>query len=307
MIEQSAINSSRAIWRQALERYPQPFAIVLALSGGNDSRATYYAAKELGIPITHILHIHTGTGIQETTDWVRWFATDVAQIPYLEGTAGDRFERRVLEKGFIGRGLDAHGIAFHLLKRDVLTGELAKLRLRKRNRPILILNGARASESLNRSKNLSQPIRPDKPGSSNVWVNLLHYWDKPHCAAICEAANAPQNPVARELCRSGECMCGTTQEPAARAEASILYPEWGEWLDDLERRVKERFPWGWGEGIPKSWANEKAGQLRLFGPGDFQPMCTSCTAPPSSLTEAQKEAFRAANVAATNQATGDHP
>lgn len=278
MIEQQALDSTRRIWEDAQRQYPNPFAIVLALSGGNDSRATYYAAKALGINITHILHIRTGTGIQQTTDWVRWFANDYAKLPYLEGDAKDRFERRVLGHGFIGRGLDAHAIAFHLLKRDVLTATLATIRQRKRNRPILILNGARQSESLNRGKNLTQAIRPDTPGSSNVWVNLLQHWDKPHCTSICEAHNAPQNPVARELCRSGECMCGTTQEPAARAEASVLYPEWGAWLDDLEQRVMARFPWGWGQPIPKSWSAEKAGQLRLFGATDFQPMCTSCTA-----------------------------
>jgi 3'-phosphoadenosine 5'-phosphosulfate sulfotransferase (PAPS reductase)/FAD synthetase len=276
MNEDSALQSSRQIWQSALAKYPTPHAIVLALSGGNDSRAVYYAARALEIPITHILHIRTGTGIQETTDWVRWFANEVAQIPYIEGDAGDTYERRVLANGFIGRGLDAHAIAFHLLKRDVLTRELAKLRQRKRNRPILILNGARLSESANRRKNLSDPIRPDRLGSSNVWVNLLQHWDKLHCAAICDAHNAPQNPVARELCRSGECMCGTTQELSARAEASALFPEWGRWIDDLERRVMQDFPWGWGQPIPKTWSCEKAGQLRLFD-ADFQPMCTDCT------------------------------
>ena len=48
------------------------------------------------------------------------------------------------------------------------------------------------------------------------------------------------NPVAIELCRSGECMCGTMQTQAERREASAIYPEWGSWLSELEREVIAR-------------------------------------------------------------------
>ena len=271
------LDSSRAVWNEAVSRY-QPYAIVLALSGGNDSRATYYAAKALNIPITHILHIDTGTGIPQTTEWVRWFATEYADLPYLEGSAGDTFRKRVLNHGFIGKGRQAHAIAFHLLKRDVLTSELSRgIRQGKRNRSIFLLNGARLAESDNRAKNFADtPIRPDKKGSSNIWVNLLQYWSKQHCQDICADNKAPQNPVSKELCRSGECMCGTMQSQQERAEAAAIFPEWGRKLDALEAEVKEAgFPWGWGDPVPKGWAAEKAGQLRLFDQ-DFQPMCSSC-------------------------------
>jgi len=137
----TTLESSRQVWQQAIAQYPQPYAVVLAMSGGDDSRATYYAAKALNIPITHILHIDTGTGIRQTTEWVRWFANEYAQLPYLEGCAGSRFEKRVLQHGFIGQGKAAHAIAFHLLKRDVLTNVLSReIRQRKRNRPIFLLN-----------------------------------------------------------------------------------------------------------------------------------------------------------------------
>jgi 3'-phosphoadenosine 5'-phosphosulfate sulfotransferase (PAPS reductase)/FAD synthetase len=224
------------------------------------------------------MHVHTGTGIQQTTDWVRWFATEYAQLPYLEGTAGDAYRNRVLSHGFPGMGRQAHSIMFHLLKHRVLTRVLAGIRQRKRGRKILILNGARLSESDNRAKNFADtPIRPDRPGSSNVWVNLLQHWSKADCQDICLDNKAPQNPVAKEICRSGECMCGTMQSQQAREEAAALYPEWGAQLDALEKEVKAvGFPWGWGEQIPQDWAREKAGQMRLFDQ-DFQPMCTSCT------------------------------
>lgn len=276
IITSDPIGSSRAIWEQALKTHGEPYAKVLALSGGNDSRAAYYAAKELGIEIDYILHVRTGTGIQETTDWVRWFATEHAEIPYIEADAGDTYERWVLEHGFFGLGREAHAMTFHLLKRDQYVSALSReIRQRKRNRKIFLINGARIAESENRRKNLNQPVRPDKRGSNNIWVNLCHYWEKQHCVDVCEDNHAPQNPVARELCRSGECLCGSYQPKEDRIEAATLYPEWGAWLDDLERRVQEKFPWGWGDRIPKSWSAEKAGQLSLFT-ADHQPMCSTC-------------------------------
>lgn len=270
----SAIESSKQIWSQALEQY-QPYAVLLALSGGNDSRAAYYSAKALGIKLDGILHCRTGTGIEQTTDWVKWFAQDYARLPLILGDAGNTYERRVLSHGFPGLGRQAHSIMFHLLKRDAYTAAISReVRQRRRNRTVFLINGARLAESDNRAKNFANcPVRPDKVGSSNVWVNLLQHWSKDDCQAICDENRAPQNPVAQQLCRSGECMCGSMQPQSARIEASAIYPEWGQWLDDLERRVTERFPWRWGQQAPQQWAAEKAGQMRLF---DYQPMCSDC-------------------------------
>ena len=281
------LDSTKQVWDEALSRYT-PYATVLALSGGNDSRATYFAAKALNIKIDAILHINTRTGIQQTSKWVRWFADEYAQLPLIEADAGDSYENYVLRKGFFGVGTgkasSAHTMAYHILKAKHLTKALSQhIRQGKRNRKIFILNGARIAESANRKSNLNQPVRADrvdkdgKDKSSNIWVNLCHHWSKQNCADICDENHAPQNPVARELCRSGECMCGTTQGQQARIEASSLYPEWGAWIDGLESRVKEKFPWGWGEPVSQNWQSEKRGQLRLFD-ADFQPMCSTCTA-----------------------------
>lgn len=278
------LDTSREIWDLANKNYT-PYATVLALSGGNDSRATYYAAKALGIKIDAILHVNTRTGIQQTTDWVRWFANEYAQVKYIEADSGTTYEDYVLRKGFFGVGTgkhSAHSFAFRLLKRDAYVSALSReIRQRKRDRKIFLLNGARLSESRNRAENLSAPVRPDKlkadgsDASSNIWVNLLQHWNKSDCEAICSENKAPINPVTRELCRSGECMCGTTQSQQERAQASAIYPEWGEMIDELDSYAKEKFGFGWGEQKPKGG---KVSQLNLFDVDDFQPMCSTCNA-----------------------------
>lgn len=263
------LETSQKIWQTAIEKYP-PYATLIALSGGGDSMAAYYAAKALGISIDGIIHVRTGTGIFETTQFVRWFAGEEG-IPYLEGDAGNTYENRVLNKGFFGRGMRAHSYAYHLLKKAPLEKTISKeIRQRKRNRNVLLINGARLSESENRRKNYT--ASPVRVSNNNIWVNLLQHWTKSDCEAIRNDNQAPCNPVSKQLCRSGECMCGTMQSHQERLEAAALFPEWGQWLDGLEAKAKETHPWGWGVEIPKSWQQEKQGQLSLFD----SPMCTDC-------------------------------
>lgn len=260
------IKQSYAIINTAIIVY-EPYAIVVAISGGDDSLTTYYLAKALGVKIDAILHINTRTGIPQTTQFVRELA-EKDGIKYLEGDAGTTYENHVLNHGFFGRGFIAHTYTYRLLKSQYLRKELSKIRQHKRNRNILILSGARITESLNRAKNLDNSYRKD---GANIWVNLIHWWTKSDCMDFLADNKICRNPVSIELCRSGECMCGTMQSQQARLEASILFPEWGQWLDDLERRVMLKFPWAWGENMPKKIVLTNQGNQ-----SKFQPMCSSC-------------------------------
>jgi hypothetical protein len=53
-----------------------------------------------------------------------------------------------------------------------------------------------------------------------------------------------------------------------KIEAAYFYPEWGKWLDDLERMVREKHHFGWGEQFP---VRSNPAQLDLF-----QPLCEEC-------------------------------
>ena len=260
---------SRAIIEQAVADY-KPYATVLMFSGSKDSMLAFQVMRALGQPITHILHGNTRTGIVETTEFVRQFA-GTQDCAYIEADAGDRYRDYVLRKGFFGVGRDAHHYAYHVVKRRPIASAISReIRQRKRNRSVLLVNGARASESLNRSKRLL-PTREDE---GNVWVNVCHDWDKESRDQFLVECGARCNPVAQRLCRSGECMCGTMQGHEARTEAASAYPDWGRWLRDLEREVYAAgHNWGWGEVMPKPLV--ETGQRSLFD--EFEPMCVSCT------------------------------
>lgn len=266
------IEHSQDIIQRAIQEL-DPYAILVMVSGGSDSLTAYTVAHELGVPISGIAHVVTGTGIPETTDWVRtWAATQ--PYPYFEANAGTAYEDYVLRKGFFGRGQTAHAYAYHLLKAEHFRKLISRhFRQRQRGRRILLINGARSSESDNRMFKLNGEDIQQEGKNQNYWVNLIRHWSKNDCLHYLGHKGVELNTVTQVLHRSGECMCGTTQSLEERQEASFWFPGWGKQLDDLERRVKCQFAWGWGEDTPKGVAQEKAGQLPLPG---FQPMCSTC-------------------------------
>jgi 3'-phosphoadenosine 5'-phosphosulfate sulfotransferase (PAPS reductase)/FAD synthetase len=257
---ESAVAQAASYARMAVDMF-SPDYIVSMVSGGKDSAASHAVATEIGLPINLVIHGRTGCGIQETTDFVLRHYADTAVAD-----AGTAYEDYVLRKGFFGKGLDAHGFAYRVLKatpfRKVISAEL---RQRKRGIRVLLLNGARKDESPNRQAHLRR-ARPDPAAGGNVWFNVIHDWSEPMRDAYLESRAVPINPVAKALCRSGECMCGTMQTAAERVEAAALYPKWGAWLDGLEAEARALHGFGWGETAPKP---SKQGDI-------FQPMCVGC-------------------------------
>lgn len=229
--------------RQAIVEF-NPTHIVSMVSGGKDSACSHAVAEELGAKIDLIIHGNTRCGIPETSQFVRnTYASGPAD--FAEADAGTAYEDYILRKGFFGKGIAAHGFAYRILKatpfRKVIS---AKIRQRRRDIRVLLLNGARQSESENRRKNLARS-RVDPAATNNLWFNIIHDWTATDRDAYLESRNVPINPVAKALCRSGECMCGTMQSDAERAEAAILYPEWGDWLKALEAEAMNLHGWGW--------------------------------------------------------------
>ena len=223
-------------------------------------------ARELGIKIDLVMHGNTRCGIPQTSQFVRDYYGAMGE--YVEADAGTAYEEYVLRKGFFGKGIAAHGFAYRILKATPFRKAVSKhIRQGKRNVRVMLINGARKDESENRQKHL-QPFRRDPASPNNIWVNAIHNWTQEDRDQYLRDRCTPINPVARELCRSGECMCGTMQTDQERGEAAAIYPEWGKWLSDLEDEARRLHGFGWGEPFPRA-DKRQAGF-------DFQPMCKDC-------------------------------
>lgn len=262
--------SSKEIIERAIAEY-QPYAVVLMLSGGDDSLTALHVAKQLGIKIDFIMHGVTGTGIQETHDFVKGVVSR-EECKYIEANAGTSYVDYVLRKGFFGVGETAHTYSYHLLKWTHFRREVSlNIRHKKRNRNILFINGARRQESDNRMKTMVNPIRR-ADGGSNIWVNIINDWPNHSTVDFLEGNSIKRNPVSILLCTSGECGCGTMQKAGDAVERGYHFPKWKAWFEWITGEVRKRgFTWSWGEPMPKTIAMEKKGQLNMF-----QPMCAGC-------------------------------
>jgi 3'-phosphoadenosine 5'-phosphosulfate sulfotransferase (PAPS reductase)/FAD synthetase len=259
------IENSARILARAIEEF-NPTHVVSMVSGGYDSATSDQLARELGAKIDFVMHGNTRCGIPQTTEFVRDTYGKLGD--YVEADAGRAYEDYVLRKGFFGVGHGAHGFSYRVLKATPFRKEISKhIRQGKRDRRVLLLNGARKDESENRKANL-ELYRRDPASPGNIWVNLIHDWGQEDRDAYLRSRCTKINPVATQLCRSGECMCGTMQTKQERGEAAALYPEWGAKLNGLEAEARAKFGFGWGEPFPKPRDTRQADL--------FQPMCSDC-------------------------------
>jgi 3'-phosphoadenosine 5'-phosphosulfate sulfotransferase (PAPS reductase)/FAD synthetase len=245
-----------------------PTHTVMMVSGGKDSMAALAVAQEIGVKIDLVIHGRTGCGIEATTDFVRETIPAMG-LPLEIADAGSAYEDYVLRKGFFGKGHAAHGFAYRILKATPFRAAISRaIRQRRRNIRVMLLNGARKTESANRMARL-EPMRADPSRPGNLWVNIIHDWTKEDRDKYLNARAVPCSPVARLMCRSGECMCGTTQSEGDRIEAKLLFPEWGAWMDALDAEARRLHGFGWGEPFPRRRSAQGQGDL-------FLPLCVDC-------------------------------
>lgn len=239
----------------------KPTYIMSMISGGRDSAASHQVLLDFGIKIDGIIHGNTRCGIPETTRFVEQMYNPII------ADAGTAYEEYVIRKGFFGKGLGAHGFSYRILKATPFRKVISKhFRNRKRDVVILLINGARKDESENRQKHLNW-FRRDPASPNNIWISPIFDWSENDRDIYLSNRQVKINPVAIQLCRSGECMCGTMQSKAERLEAAAIYPNWGNWLADLEREAIRLHGFGWGEPFPKQPKTVKNG---------FYPMCKDC-------------------------------
>ena len=260
---------------RAMERY-NPSMVMGLFSGGDDSlTACHVASKHPNF--SGCLHINTGIGIPETGEFVRdtcktrgWDLKEYRAVDQ-----GQDYDEWVKTHGFPGPYM--HRQMYNRLKERSLKKFIAEHKSHYNDR-IMLISGCRSDESTRRMGTVNPIQRDPRNTPSHIWVAVIHDWSKKNCLDYLEENNVEQNPVVKNIGKSGECLCGAFAKKGELEHLVKHYPSIVDRIEDLERQVRDTFPWGWEDPGPPKWFTEKQnGQCFMFdmteAPG---PMCSSC-------------------------------
>ena len=293
-----AIARSHAILDEALAGHPVVGTYWLS-SGGNDSAIVGHLLRG---QYNAVLHVNTGTGIPETTQYVRdiaaaWDDTlhelapknqyrDLVLGRVIAGS-GPNAGWRPIWKGFPGPA--GHRVMYRQLKHEPLMrfrrsvlGDQKSLS-RAARRKLIYLGGMRWSETERRFRN-AEAIDPD---GSIVWVSPIVHWTDAHMREyrlrhrchqdhehalhrLCFNGALPLNEVTEHLHMSGECLCGAYAKPGELDEIEFFYPETAAKLRALEAEAGQA-------GMPYCRWGQKNGGTASVSPAGR--LCSNCVAP----------------------------
>lgn len=253
-----ALLDAYAIIEEAMAEHGPIERTFLLLSGGNDSMVLLDTCATWA---DDIVHINTGIGIEETTEFVRQVVADRGDvltelhppIPYEELVLG-RWQ------GFPGPG--AHRFTYTMLKERCVEALLRAHRT-KRGQRFMLLTGARAGESQRRMGN-AEAIRRE---GGQVWVNPLVNWSNDLMRLYRGVYGLPENEVTKHLHMSGECLCGAFAKPGEIDMIGLFYPAFVERVRSLEAKAREA-------GLKRCVWGERPPRKGDAAPG---PMCHQCT------------------------------
>jgi 3'-phosphoadenosine 5'-phosphosulfate sulfotransferase (PAPS reductase)/FAD synthetase len=256
----------------------QPAMVVGLMSGGNDSLPACYIAS-LHPAFSGILHINTGIGIEDTRVFVRDLCAAKAwklwEYKAMENTRADGtpdpmdYEKLVLKHGF--PGAFGHQMMYSRLKERQLRrfkrdhGIHGRGKLKNR---VMLVSGVRQQESARRARTVQKELLQIRP--SELWAAPIRDWSKKDCRDARLYAGLPENPVAFNLHKSGECLCGAFAKKGELAELAFFYPKEAQRIKDLEVRAREAgHNWGWESQPPK-----KVKPPSRYPDDEF--LCTKC-------------------------------
>lgn len=287
-----AIARSHEILAEALAAYPIVGVYWLS-SGGNDSAIVGHLLRGR---YEAVLHVNTGTGVPETTQYVRdvaaaWGDTlhelhpknsyrDLVLGKVIAST-GPNAGKRAVWKGFPGPA--GHKVMYRHLKDEPL------MRFRKgvvggqgRTRKIAYLGGMRWGETERRFRN-AEAIDQD---GAIVWASPIVHWTDAHMREyraryrcqqdheharhrLCFDRALPLNEVTEHLHMSGECLCLAYAKPGEPDEIELFYPHAAAPMRELEREAE-------AAGITACrWGQKPPGEQQQTSPAGR--LCSSCT------------------------------
>lgn len=269
------IDRAVAVLADAINQFKPQWVFAL-FSGGGDSRTASYVASLHGVDAC--VFIDTGIGIPatrqhviDTCDRQGWSLKEykATENTKADGTPDPQiYEDIVMRLGF--PGAFGHRMMYSRLKER----QLRRLR-REHPGKVMFISGSRAQESERRMRHTKKlQVAGDLAWCAPVWD-----WSKPECSEVLASAKIAPNDAALRFGRSGECLCGAFAKPGELAALEFACPKSAQRIHDLEKRVKTAgFPWGWEQGPPQWWLDEKRGQLPLFNSDALieERLCTSC-------------------------------
>lgn len=255
---------------KAKERF-RPVATFALFSGGDDSTAMLHLVRPY---VDAVVHINTGIGIPETTQFAR--ETCAAWGKPLIEMRTDPSEYRLIVFGDSSHPGLGHGFPGGMMHK-VCYIRLKERRLReiqrdysKKGERLLLLSGVRTNESKRRKINVANVkiAEPNKSLTRCAWANPIVGFTSANLMDYRENHGIPQSPVAALIHKSGECLCGAFAKKGELEEIEFWFPETGRYIRSLEvlaeKAGKPYCRWGWGfeklKGVP--------------APG---PLCQGCT------------------------------
>jgi 3'-phosphoadenosine 5'-phosphosulfate sulfotransferase (PAPS reductase)/FAD synthetase len=256
------VEEALSILMEAKELY-KPVKTYVLTSGGNDSTTLMHLIRPY---VDAAVHIRTGIGIPETSEFVREvtasFGLDLIELV----TPPEVYRDIVLgetRKGFPGPNM--HYITYHRLKAERIRN--LQRDYSKRGERLLLVSGVRSQESQRRMLGVGK-VEHQAPTSTTTrcaWVNPIVHWTSFEMMGYRSAFDVPRSPVADKIHKSGECLCGAFATRDELKELEFWYPETANYIKSLEAEAKalgKKFPY-WGH---------RAGKR----PTATGPLCSDC-------------------------------
>lgn len=204
-------------------------------SGGDDSLALTHMAMENGWA-DFVFHLDTNSSIPENVDYVRETCEEHGW-PFFIISSPMPLDTFAYRYGFPGSS--CHTMAFNYFK-----GRQLGYFFRRKTGDVKLFSGVRKLESNRRMENIEAEVEYEDASTSG---NFTGWWLSPlidksdsWVESYRERHDLTRNPVSAKIHRSGDCQClafGNRSEELVMIQGE--YPEFGEWLLNVEKRVQE--------------------------------------------------------------------
>jgi 3'-phosphoadenosine 5'-phosphosulfate sulfotransferase (PAPS reductase)/FAD synthetase len=290
-----AIARSYEILDEALATYPTVGTYWLSSGGGDSGNLGHLMRGRYDA----VLHVNTGTGIPETTQYVRDVAAawgDTLHELHPRNSYRDLVLGNVLSSRGPNAGIRAvwqgfpgpvgHRVMYrHLKDEPLMTFRRSVVGDEGRTKKIIYLGGMRWAETERRFRN-AEAIDQD---GAIVWVSPIVHWTDAHMSEyrarhrcqlehehaahrLCHEGALPLNEVTAHIHMSGECLCGAYAKPGELEEIGFFYPETAAKLRALEEEAR-------AADIPACrWGQKPPGDTNAAAPAGR--LCSSCAVIP---------------------------